>query len=135
GGVRIDGGAIVAGTDLAVNAARLVDGATASSVADGNRRHAGGALALSVDGDAHIAGTEWGAAGAWSGHFGSFAAGADTLLFSSGGTLVASADGDLALGVAALRADGDVTLSAGGTLSTDAAADQGVQSTTGDIRL
>lgn len=136
GGTQLNGGAIVAGGDLSVTTASLIDQATSSNVANNNQRHAGGALGLNVAGNAQVAGTEWGSAGNWNGSFGSLAGGANTLLYSSGGTLVASADnGNLALDAAALRSAGNLTLAASGEISTASGPNQGVESSGGNISV
>ncbi|MCW8176760.1 hemagglutinin repeat-containing protein [Verminephrobacter aporrectodeae] len=134
GGVSMTGSALVAGTDLAVSAASLLDTASASGNANNNLRHAGGELTLAVSNGASLGATEWSANGAWKGHFGNLVTTGATRLYSGGGTLIASADqGDLALGLAMLQSGGNMSLSAAGKISTMTGAV--VQTLRGNLRL
>ena len=136
GGTRLAGSALVAGTDLAVSAASLLDTASASGMANNNLRRAGGALSLAVGDGASLGATHWSAAGAWNGTFGNLVTTGATQLYSGNGTLIASADkGDLALGLAALQSAGNMALSATGQISTAAGTGQGVQSLGGNLSL
>ncbi|MCW8196914.1 filamentous hemagglutinin N-terminal domain-containing protein [Verminephrobacter aporrectodeae subsp. tuberculatae] len=115
GGTSITGSALIAGSDLSVRTASLIDSASASGIANNNLRHAGGALTLAVGNSASLGATQWGAGGAWNGAFGHLVSTAATKLYSREGTLSASADqGDLALGWAELQSAGDMTLSSTG---------------------
>jgi filamentous hemagglutinin len=119
GGATLSGSALVAGTDLAVSAASLLDAASASGIANNNLRRAGGALTLAVGNAASLGATEWSAAAAWNGSFGNLVTTGATKLYSSGGTLIASADkGDLALGLAVLQSAGNMALTSSGKIST-----------------
>lgn len=121
GGASIVGSALVAGTDLAIGAARLLDTATPSTAPNTNQRSAGGAIDLAIGGNAALGATNWLAGGDLRGRFGNLATTAATQLFSRGGTLIASADnGDLALGLAVLQSAGDLRLSASGRIGLDA---------------
>ncbi|MBJ2156563.1 two-partner secretion domain-containing protein [Variovorax sp. IB41] len=134
GGTSIAGSALVAGTDLSVSAASLLDTASGAGIANNNLRHAGGALALAVGDTASLGATEWSAGGAWNGTFGNLVTTGATKLYSSGGTLIASAgNGDLALGLAALQSAGNMTLTASGKIGT--AAGGALQSLGGNLAL
>ncbi|MBO9649020.1 MAG: hemagglutinin repeat-containing protein [Variovorax sp.] len=58
GGTKLTGGAIVAGSDLAVSAQSLIDAASASG---SNTRSAGGSLNITTDGAATLGATQWAA--------------------------------------------------------------------------
>lgn len=134
GGVTLSGSALVAGTDLAVSAASLLDTASASGLANNNLRRAGGALTLSVGNAASLGATEWSAAAAWNGTFGNLVTTGATKLYSSGGTLIASADkGDLALGLAVLQSAGNMALTSSGKIGT--ATGGALQSLGGNLAL
>lgn len=134
GGATLTGSALVAGTDLAVSAASLLDTASASGLANNNLRRAGGALTLSVGNAASLGATEWSAAAAWNGTFGNLVTTGATKLYSSGGTLIASADkGDLALGLAALQSAGNMALTSSGKIGT--ATGGALQSLGGNLAL
>ena len=59
GGATISGSALVAGTDLSVSAASLLDSASASGIANNNLRSAGGALDLAITNGASLGATQW----------------------------------------------------------------------------
>ncbi|RZM04015.1 MAG: filamentous hemagglutinin N-terminal domain-containing protein, partial [Variovorax sp.] len=134
GGASLSGSALVAGTDLSVAAASLLETAAASNAPNADRRSAGGAIDLAIGGRATLGATSWLAGGDLRGRFGSLATTAATQLFSRGGTLIASADnGDLALGLAVLQSAGDLRLSASGRIGV--ATGGTLQSRGGDLAL
>ncbi|MDB5954060.1 hemagglutinin repeat-containing protein [Ramlibacter sp.] len=135
GAAQITGSSLVAGRNLGVSAASLLDTASSTGTVEGNNtRHAGGALTLDVQGSAAIDGTRWGATGVWQGTVGSLSVGSTGATLDAGAGLQLSAkQGDLALGTAAVQATGDLTLAATGAMSTVAAAGQGVVSSAGNV--
>ena len=134
GGASLSGSALVAGTDLSIAAASLLDAATTSTAPNANQRSAAGAIDLAVGAGASLGATRWLAGGDLRGRFGSLATTGATQLFSRGGTLIASADkGDLALGLAVLQSAGDLRLSASGRIGIDVGGT--LQSRGGDLAL
>lgn len=135
GGVNLNGGAIVAAADLAVNAASLIDTASSATIDNNNVRSAGGTLGLAIAGAASANGTRWSASGNWQGQFGSLATSAGTRFQSGSGLTATSTAGNLDLGAAALQASGDLLLTSAGKITTAAGNGQGVQSLNGNLSV
>lgn len=135
GGVTLSGGVLVAGANLALSAASLDDSATTSALADNNKRYAGSAATLRTSGAAQLDGVSWGAGGALGADLGSLQVGSRAATLSGGTTVGITTTGDMALDGAAVLSAADLTLAAGGTLRTTAAAGQGVQSSAGAVSM
>ncbi|MFC4424401.1 hemagglutinin repeat-containing protein [Cupriavidus pampae] len=135
GGVSLNGNAIVAASNLAVNAASLIDNASSAALQNNNVRSAGGTLQLTIGGGANVTGTQWVAAGNWQGVFGALTTGAGTRFQSSGKLEASTTSGDMNLGPAALQASGDLLLTTVGKLSVAKDAAQGIESLGGNVVL
>lgn len=131
GQVRLTEGELYAANNLTLTSATLTDVSTAAKT-----RFAGVNSTVTTTGAASIDGGVWGAGSALSGTFGNLTVGAGGATIYAGTTLGLSAANNLALGTAAVRSTGNMTLAAtSGSISTAAGAAQGVQTTTGNLSL
>lgn len=137
GGVSLAGSALVANNDLSLSADRLSDSASTATLADNNKRFAGRNLDANVAQSADLNGTSWGAASALTATVGSLNVGSSgAQIYSNGAAALTATSGDLALNTAAVSAVNNLDLSANaGAIKTTAGAEQGVQSTAGNIAL
>lgn len=131
GQIKLTEGQIYAANNLTLTGAALSD-----TSASGLTRFAASNTTLTTTGLASIDGAIWGAGAALSGTFGSLSIGAQAATLYAGSTLTLSSSGNMALANAAIRATGDMALSAAtGQLSATGGAGQGIQSTTGNLSL
>lgn len=135
GGAILNGGVLTAGNDLGIDVASLSDAATATALADNNKRFAGGGLHVHATGSVDLNGVSHGAGGALD-----IASGGSTTVGAAGATLYGNtvalqAGQNLALGTAAVKASGALSLAAQQAISTASGAAQGIQSTGGDIAV
>ncbi|QJQ06548.1 filamentous hemagglutinin N-terminal domain-containing protein [Undibacterium piscinae] len=131
GQLKLSEAELYAANQLALSAASLSDTSSA-----GKMRFAGGNSKLAITGNATIDGAVWGAGQALSGNFGSLTIAGGSATLYAGSSLDLSATGNLNLATAAVRANNDLTLtSSGGNISTSAGATQGIQSSSGTLRL
>ena len=131
GNSRFDGGTLVAGRHLAVDVASLDDRATATGVAENNRRYAGDTLGLTV-GTTQFDGTQWGAGNRWQGSLATLSVGASGGSFYSGGNFALSGTGLLDLGAMAIKAAGNLDLGSVGNVRIGSG---NIQSVGGDLSL
>ncbi len=136
GGAQLIGGVLTAGETLGYQVNALSDTQSSATLRDNNKRFAK-RVDLQVTDAAQLSGVSYGAADELSAEVGSLAVDA-----SEGATLYSSdrleltADTDLALNTAAVRASGDMALTATtGTITISAGAQQGVQSDQGALSL
>jgi filamentous hemagglutinin family protein len=135
GTAQLNGGVLQANRNLSIDVATLSDTATATALADNNKRFAGANLQVNATGSVALNGTSYGSGGALGVDAGSVAVGAAGATLY-GNTVELNADNDIALGTAAVQATGALALTAdNGTLSTAAGAAQGIKSSAGDVRL
>lgn len=131
GQIKLTQGQIYAASNLTLTGAALSDTSTS-----GLTRFAGSNTTLTTTGLASIDGSTWGAGAALNGTFGSLSIGAQAATVYAGSTLTLSSSGNMALADAAIRATGDLSLSATtGQLSATGGAGQGIQSTNGNLSL
>ncbi len=135
GALMLTGGSLVAQGDLALTAASLSDSAATSDIADANRRAAGKQLSVGVNGGAQIDGTVYSGETGLDVDAASLTIGAGGARFSSNADASLTTTGAMALVKASVRAADDLSLTAGGLLSTVAGSDQAILSTGGEIAL
>ena len=131
GQIKLAEGELYAANNLTTTAASLSDASAAAKT-----RFAGGSNTLAITGAANINGTAWGAGGALTGNANNLTIGNNGATLYAGTTLALSTTNNLALGTAAVRSAGNMTLAADtGSITTAAGAAQGIQSTTGNLSL
>jgi filamentous hemagglutinin family protein len=131
GGLRLDGGTLVAGRNLTVDAASISDSATASAAAENNRRYAGDTLRLTT-GAANVDGTQWGAGNRWQWALTTLSVGVSGGSFYSDGTLSLVGSSAIDLGSAALKAAGNLDIASTERLHLG---NGNIQSVGGDLAL
>lgn len=131
GQVKLSEGELYAANNMAVTAETLSDVSTTDKA-----RYAEADNTLVTSGEASIDGSVWGAGKALSGTFDSLSVGANGATIHAGTTVDLNTTNDLALANAAVRSTGDMALaSSAGTISTTSGADQGIQTTNGNLSL
>ena len=131
GQIKLAEGELYAANNLTTTAASLSDASAAAKT-----RFAGGSNTLAITGAANINGTAWGAGGALTGNANNLTIGNNGATLYAGTTLALSTTNNLALGTAAVRSAGNMTLAADtGSITTAAGAAQGIQSTAGNLSL
>lgn len=135
GGATFNGGLLQASGNMTIDVATLSDAATATALADNNKRFAGANMHVHATGSVDLNGVSYGAGGALG------IVGSSMTVGAAGGalygdTVALQAQNDLALGTAAVKSTGLLRLEAlDGTLSTVAGTGQGIASTDGDISI
>ena len=131
GQIKLAEGELYAANNLTTTAASLSDASAAAKT-----RFAGGSNTLAITGAANINGTAWGAGGALTGNANNLTIGNNGATLYAGTTLALSTTNNLALGTAAVRSAGNMTLAADtGSITTATGAAQGIQSTAGNLSL
>ncbi|HSB96803.1 MAG TPA: hemagglutinin repeat-containing protein, partial [Spongiibacteraceae bacterium] len=134
GGATFNGGALLANNNFTLNAGTLSDTATASALADNNKRFAGAGLHIHATGSVDLNGVSYGSGAALAVEADNLTIGADGATLYSGTTLDLNSANNLALANAALKSAGAMHLTAQhGNLGTGNGAGQGIQATAGDI--
>lgn len=137
GELQLTGGVIRAGNNLDVVVASLSDQATATALADNNKRYAGNTINLAVTEAVTIDQVSYGAGNSIDGTVGALdLLGDSTTLYTEFGSLSLSAAGAIKLNNAAIISAAGITLVADqGDISITEGADQAVQATAGDVSI